>query len=69
MTIQIIKSGTEKFSGSCDGCGCRFTYGRDDLLDDHVSCRRGVVYCPECGSPLQHLGASGTRWPSRTPLS
>lgn len=69
MTIKITSSGTVKFSGSCDVCGCKFTYGRDDVLEGHVSNRRSVVHCPECGSVRQHYGESGTRWSSRVARS
>lgn len=45
--IKIIKDGQKEFVGSCDVCGCQFSYDISDIM--HTS-----IPCPCCGHYYVH---------------
>ena len=60
MAVKITKPGKYEFTGHCDGCGCEFTYGSEDVgLRGSIAKVVGID-CPHCGRALIHHGEHGT---------
>ena len=62
MAIKIIKEGKkQKFTKTCEDCGCEFEYELEDLHTDYSLCLTTYpckfsqyVVCPCCGKHLFH---------------
>lgn len=68
MAIKIIKEGKkQKFTKTCEDCGCEFEYESEDLHTDYSICLTSYpaqyntyVICPCCGKHIHH-------WYTQTP--
>lgn len=51
--ITILEHGKmkETKTASCDKCGCRFSFTRDDCYY-HRPCSTYIVECPECKNEI-----------------
>ena len=47
---EILKHGANKFIGTCNICGCQFSYSLQDLTVGGGNC----LYCPECDHIVVH---------------
>lgn len=60
--IKIIKHGKcQKFTKTCDECGCEFEHTLEDVETDYTMALttspvqyERYVKCPECGKPIFH---------------